>query len=395
MASDIQITDVQVCVVAGNFDWLLVRIETNAGLVGYGECTGGVWAAFVKEAILQRRPLLLGQDPTEVVPLTGRLGLTPFGGTEAKAISALETALWDLAGKAAGLPLYKLLGGKFRDEVRIYCDCHAGIPIRNRFTDYSYDHPEHYTPEAFAANARWVKSLGYSLIKFDLYGAPKELVTRHGFMYSTAHIDYCTAVVRAVREEIGYEVDLAIDYGGKSVADAIRLVNEVEEYRLSWAEDIIPYNGLNADAMAEVTRSVKTPTLTGELLVTALAFRELISKQAVRIVAPDTSVLGGIHELRKVSIMAEMEHIPVAPHNVTSPIGTLAAVHACATMPNFVGLEFHGVGLPWWQDVVHHEGDIIDARGYIRVPEAPGIGVEPNEAVIRAHLKPGESYFGE
>jgi gluconate/galactonate dehydratase len=105
------------------------------------------------------------------------------------------------------------------------------------------------------------------------------------------------------------------------------------------------------------------------------------------------SVVGGINEIRKVAEMANLQHILVAPHNICSPIGTMAAVHACATMPNFVGLEYHAVGVPWWQDVVYHEGNIIDGRGYIRVPNAPGIGVEPNEGVIRQHLAAGESYF--
>lgn len=392
MTTELRITDVKVAIVAGNFDWLLVRIETDGGTCGYGEAFTHPRPDVIKNAILDRRDLLLGQDPTEVVPLVRRLGLSPFDTVGAKAISGIEMALWDIAGKVCQAPVYKLLGGKYRDEVRIYCDCHGGTPIRTR-ADYSYAHPENYTPEAFAANARWIKERGFSLLKFDLYGVPSELVTQHGAMYSSAHIDYCTEVVKALRDEVGWDHDLAIDYGGKSTADAIRLIEQVEEYRLSWAEDIIPYNGINADAMAEVTRAVKTPTLTGELLSSAMAFRELINKQAVRIVAPDLSVVGGIHEIRKVAEMANLQHMLVAPHNICSPVGTLAAVHACATMPNFVGLEFHAVGVPWWQDVIQHDEDIIDERGYITVPERPGLGVELNEQVVREHLRAGETFF--
>ena len=393
MASDIKITDVRVCIVDGNFSWPLVRIDTDAGIVGYGECFTDVQIEGIRFAVMQRKPRLVGQDPTEVIPLTARLGLSPFDLPAAKAISGIEMALWDIAGKALNVPVYKLLGGKYRDEVRLYCDCHGGTPIRSR-ADYSYDHPENYTPEAFAANARWIKSLGFTFLKFDLYGVPKELVTQHGAMHSTAHIDYCTAVVQALREEVGWERDLAIDYGGKNTADAIRLVSEVEQYRLSWAEDIMPYNGHNADAMREVTRAVKTPTLTGEILAPAMAFRDLIAKQAIRIVAPDLSVVGGINELRKVAMMADLQHILIAPHNICSPIGTMAAVHACATLSNFVGLEYHSVGVPWWQDVVYHDENIIDGRGYVKVPEGPGLGVEPDESVIREHLIEGEEYFG-
>lgn len=394
MPSGIKITDVKACIIAGNFEWPLVKIETDAGICGYGEAFTDVSYRVhaVKRAILDRKPLLVGQDPTEVVPLVSRLGLSPFDLTGAKAISGIEMALWDIAGKALGVPVYKLLGGRYRDEVRIYCDCHGGTPIRKR-SDYSYEHPENYTPEAFAANARWIKSLGFSLLKFDLYGIPPQLVKQHGAMYSTAMINYCTAVVKALREEIGWELDLAIDYGGKAVGDAIRIIDQIEPYRLSWAEDIIPWNGYNADAMAEVTRAVKTPTLTGELLFPAMAFREMIKRHAIRIVAPDMAVVGGINEIRKVAQMAADEDIPIAPHNICSPIGTMAAVHACSTMTNFVGLEFHTVGLPWWQDCVYHEGNIIDERGYIKVPDKPGIGVEPNPDVLRQHLFEGETYF--
>ncbi len=392
MSSDLRITDVQATIVEGNFTWPLVRITTNAGLIGYGECFTDRRAERIKYAVLERRSALVGHDPTQVLPLVGRLGLSPFDVMGAKAISGIEMALWDLAGKAVGAPIYQLLGGKQRDVIPLYCDCHAGTPICSR-ADYGYDHPENYTPEAFAANARWIKALGFQTLKFDLYGAPAELVPPHGAMYSTAHVDYCTHVVAALREEIGWERDLAIDYGGKNTADAIRLLTQAEPYRLAWAEDIMPYNGHNAEAMVEVTRAVKTPTLTGEFLAPAMAFRDLIAKQAARIVAPDLAVVGGVAEMLKVAHMAELQHILCAPHNVCSPIGTAASLHACAVMTNLVGLEYHAVGVPWWQDVILHEGDLIDDHGCMRVPDAPGLGVEPNEEVIRAHLMPGEAYF--
>ena len=389
---DLKITDLEVLVLAGNFDWPIVRIETNAGICGYGEAFGWPTGGLIKKAILDRKPILLGEDPTEVVLLVGRLSLSPFDNVGAKAISGIEMALWDITGKALGVPVYKLFGGRYRHEVRIYCDCHGGTPIRT-LEDYGYDYAENYTPEAYAANARRIKELGFTLLKFDLYGAPESLVAQHGAMYSSAHINYCTEVVKALREELGWDTDLAIDYTGKSTADAIRLLNQIEEYRLSWAEDIILYQGLNAKAMAEVTRAVKTPTLTGESLCGAVAFRALFEEQAIRIVAPDLAVVGGIHEMHKVADMADLHHIPVAPHNICSPVGTMAAVHACAAIPNFVGLEYHAVGVPWWQDVIQHDGDIIDERGYIKVPETPGTGVVLNEEVVRAHLAEGETYF--
>jgi gluconate/galactonate dehydratase len=389
---DLKITDVQVIVMAGNFDWPIVRIETDAGIYGYGEAFGWPSGRMIKKAILDRKLVLLGENPTEIVPLVTRLSLSPFDNVGAKAISGIEMALWDITGKVLGTPVYKLLGGRYRDKVRIYCDCHGGTAIRT-LEDYSFDCPEDYTPEAFAANARRIKEMGFTLLKFDLYGAPEELVAQHGAMHSCAHINYYTEVVKTLREEIGWEVDLAIDYTGKSTADAIRILKQVEEYRLSWAEDIILFQGLNVKAMTEVTRAVVTPTLTGESLCGVMAFRALCEGQAIRLLAPDLAVVGGIHEMRKVAELANLHHILVAPHNICSPVGTMAAVHVSATIPNFVGLEYHAVGVPWWQDVVQHEGDIIDERGYIKVPDTPGIGVELNEAVVREHLAEGETYF--
>ena len=394
MAEDLKITNVQCIILDGNFPWPLVRIDTDAGISGYGESFPTLKLDNAKGNVLDRRERMIGEDPTNVVPLVNRLGMNPFDLASVQALSGIEMALWDITGKVYGLPVWKLLGGKVRDEVRIYCDCHGGTPIRT-LADYSYDHPENYTPEAFAKNAEWVKSLGFSFLKFDLYGIPPQLVPGHGAMYSTAQIDYCTSVVAALRDAVGWDHDLAIDYGGKSVADAIRIIDQVESFRLSWAEDIIAYNGYNADAMAEVTDAVKTPTLTGELIPTAVGFRDLIHKHAVRVVAPDMTVVGGLNQTLLVAEMARQENILVAPHNITTPIGTMAAVHACAAMPNFVGLEFHAVGLPWWQDLVHHEGDIIDDRGYIQVPDTPGIGVEPNKDEMLTRLMPGESYFEE
>jgi len=162
MSSDIRITDVRVAIVAGNSQWPIVRIDTDAGIVGYGECFTDVRAEGIKYAVMKRRDRLIGHDPTQVAPLVQRLGLSVFDVVGCKAISGIEMALWDIAGKVLNAPVYQLLGGKLRDDVRIYCDCHGGNPIRTR-ADYSYDIPGDYTPEAFATNARWIKGLGFSL----------------------------------------------------------------------------------------------------------------------------------------------------------------------------------------------------------------------------------------
>lgn len=387
----LRITDVQVTTIEGNFYWLIVRIDTNAGIYGYGESFGWPNHHIIKQAILDRKPLLVGEDPTEVVPLVEQMSLTPFDDIGGKAISGLEMALWDITGKVLGVPVYKLLGGRHRDEVRIYCDCHAGVPI-SALGDY-YREPKNYTPDAYAAHAGKVKQLGFSLLKFDLFRLPEPLVPKHSGLYSSQYINYCSEIVSSVRTELGWDVDVAIDFNGLYTTNAIRLLDQLEEYRLAWAEDVIAYQGVNVAAMAEVTRAVTTPTLTGESLCSVESFRPLLETQAIRIVAPDLAVVGGIHEMIRVAQLADLHHILVAPHNICSPVGTMAAVHTCAAITNFVGLEYHAVGVSWWQDVILHDNDIINERGHIRVPDSPGLGVELNEDVVREHLADGENYF--
>jgi len=137
---------------------------------------------------------------------------------------------------------------------------------------------------------------------------------------------------------------------------------------------------------------VKTPTLTGEVLYTRRGFRELIEKQVVKIVSPDLSLYGGLSEGKKIAEMADLYYMLVAPHNICSPIGTMAVVHACAAMPNFLGLEFHSLAVPWWEDLVKGDKPLIK-EGYIDLPEKPGIGIELNEEEVRKHLKEGETFF--
>lgn len=302
-------------------------------------------------------------------------------------------ALWDLAGKALGAPVYKLLGGKHRVRVRIYCDCHAGTPIASR-ADYGVEKRENYTPEAYAESARRVRRLGFDFLKFDLYPNIASLAgrPRPGEAYlDDAAVRFLASLVAGAREAVGDSIDLAVDFGGYRVSDAIRLANALEPYHLAWVEDVVPQE-YNVATFREVTRSVKTPTLTGELLYTRQGFRELIEEQAVRIVAPDLSFTGGLAEGKKIAELAELYAMHTAPHNICSPIGTMAAVHACAAMPNLLALEFHAVAVPWWDSLVKGSQPLIQ-DGYIQVADRPGIGVELNEEEARRHLMPGETLF--
>jgi L-alanine-DL-glutamate epimerase-like enolase superfamily enzyme len=387
-------------VVQGWIDWLLIRIDTDEGICGYGEAPmpGGHFVETYREIINRTlKPKLINQDPTNVERLYRKMGMNPLNGIVNFAISSVEMALWDIAGKALDVPTYKLLGGKHRDKIRIYADCHAGKPT---FSRESYDvikYKEIFTPEAYTENAINVKKLGYTLLKFDIYPEIAALAGPQGYFdgnLGESGMKYLVSIIEAVREAIGDDIELAADFtslsGFYTVPDAIKLINAFEKFNLKWAEDVVaPFN---VDALLTVTESVNVPTLAGGILQTRLGFREIIQKQAVRILHPDLSHCGGLAEGKKIHDLAEIYNMPVALHNICSPVGTMAMVHAAATMTSLLALEIHHLAVPWWEDLIVGDKPIIK-EGYIEVPDKPGLGIELNEAEVRKHLKPGEEYF--
>jgi L-alanine-DL-glutamate epimerase-like enolase superfamily enzyme len=389
----LRITDVRTAVIKGNFDWVLVRVSTDEGLTGLGEA---YWGAGVAEIVHRLRPALVGENPFDVARLYEKLirhtsGAGSLAGATVTAISGVELALWDLVARALGTPIHTLFGGRFRDRVRVYCDFHCG---------------DERTPESCAARACEVVAAGYTAIKFSLDslypgtpGVPEALSPRAGWYepynrtISAGERRWMVSLVEAVRAAVGPDVLVAVDCHWKyAVDDAIRLARALEPYDLLWIEDPIPPE--NLDAMARVTASTRTSTCTGENLYRKYGYRELIERQAASIVAPDIPKMGGLLEAKKVADLADLYYIHVAPHNVASPIGTMAAAQVCAAMQNFLVLEFHAYSVPWWDDLAVGDGPLIQ-DGFIRVPDRPGHGLELDEEVARAHLRPGSSFFGE
>lgn len=390
-----KITDVQTAVIEGNFDWVLVRITTDEGVTGLGEA---YWGAGVNELVHKIRPMLLGENPFNVGKLYEKMirnmsGAGSIAGATVTAISGIELALWDLVARALKTPISTLFGGRFRNKIRIYADCHAGRDL---------------TPESDAEKAREILAAGYTALKFDL--DIKNPYTRdisseaedpdprrpwyepYNRTISPAELRFMVDRVRAVREAVGPDVMLGMDCHWKyAVDDAIRLAQALEPFDLLWLEDPVPPE--NVDAQARVTYATRTPICTGENLYRKHGYRELIEKQAARIIAPDIPKMGGLLEAKKVADHADLYYIPLAPHNVASPIGTVAAAHVCAAMSNFLVMEFHAYDVPWWDDLV--SGGPVIRDGFIELSDRPGHGLELNEDVARAHLKPGTTFFGE
>ncbi len=390
---DVSITDIQACVVEGNFEWNLIKIETDAGVTGIGESYRG---GGVPELVEYTKRFLIGENPLDVERLFRRIvqEMSGHGGTTGKVVTAasgIEIALWDAAGKILDVPVYQLLGGKFRDDVRIYCDCHAGeaYAVEDGYTDYA--DAEAYSPEAYAGEARRVVDMGFSALKFDLDMEMDNDPDPYNGRLSNEAIAHKREIVDAVREEIGYDVDLAFDcHWDYSVESAKRLAYELEEYDLMWLEDLVPPE--NMGAQIEVTKATRTPVATGENRFRVHELSELIYEHGVDIVTPDPTTVGGLAETVRIADRAEENYIPISPHNVCSPVGTMACVHLGAAIPNFDVLEYHALEVEWWDDLLAREEPLIE-DGYIEVPETPGLGIELDERVVEEHLLEGSDGF--
>jgi L-alanine-DL-glutamate epimerase-like enolase superfamily enzyme len=395
---NLKITDVKAAVVAGNFDWTLARIDTDAGISGYGETRQHIRDTMMtyvssKDLILRLKTFLLGEDPTDIEPIMRKI--RRFGGysRQGGGVSAIETALWDILGKATGAPIYKLLGGKCRDKVRIYCDCHSGTVVYDSKRDYQLNDHD-YTLEAYVENARAMKELGFTFLKFDLFPPIAGLVSggSYGEYITSKGIDHLASIAAAIKECIGNDIELAFDCRlFPKVEDAIRFGEAVESLNLAFLEDLVEDS--DVEGILRITNALSTPTLLGENLYLMEGFKSLIEARAISIAAPDVSTVGGIGEMKKIADYTKLYGIQMAPHCACSPIGMMATVHAAATMSNLVAAEFHAVNISFWDDLVKgYDGKIV-RDGYITVPERPGLGIDVDEEQIRAHLKPGETLF--
>ena len=375
---DAEITDVQTTMVDGNYPWILVRVYTDAGVVGNGE---SYWGGGDAEIIERMKPFLVGENPLDIDRLYEHLiqkmsGEGSIAGKVISAISGIEIALHDVAGKLLDIPAYQLVGGKYRDEVRVYCDCHAG------------DESE---PESNAREAeRVVGELGYDALKFDLdvpSGHEKDRANRH---LRGPEIDHKVEIVKQVCETVGDRADVAFDcHWSFTGGSARRLARELEDYDVWWLEDPVPPE--NHDVQREITQGTTTPITVGENVYRVHGQRRLLEEQAVDIIAPDLPRVGGMRETMKVANLADMYYVPVAMHNVSSPIGTMASAQVAAAIPNSLAVEYHSYQLGWWENLVEEDGLIRNGR--MEIPEKPGLGLTLNMDAVEEHMVEGETLF--
>jgi galactonate dehydratase len=358
-----------------------VRIYTDQGVWGQGESTDAAQGNVPLIRSFARS--LIGRDPLNVEAAFERIRTSGvFAGAQAgqyvTALTAVETALWDLAGKALGLPVYQLLGGKVRDRVRIYCDSGA----------------REMTPgdERSIARLQEIQKLGFTAVKIDIDAAADPArFDRVNWTANNTEIEHMLAKVAFVRENLAKNVDLAVDMHGRyDATTGKRVAKEVERFKLLWLEEPVPAE--NIDAMRDIRASTSTPICCGENLYLRHGFRELLEKRAADIIMPDFQKAGGLLEARKIADMAHTYYVPVAPHAVTSPLGMMATAHVCAAIPNFLIQEWHWIDShELWRNWVK-EGEII-TNGFITIPERPGFGVEMNEDGARKAQVAGTPWF--
>ncbi len=411
--SDLKITDIRFAdIVGAPMQCSLMKVYTNQGLVGYGEVRDGASKTYA----LMLKSRLLGENPCQVDKLFRRI--KQFGGhaRQGGGVCGVEIALWDLAGKAYGVPVYQMLGGKFRSRVRMYCDtdnngrtdgASMGEALKRRmelgytflkmdlgvsiiidqpgalsaplgFLDELRGHSRRLGPNPTAEERRWQRNRAYDV--FNVAHPFTHIhVTEHG-------LDLLEQYVADVRSVIGYEVPLAIDHFGHiGVDDCIKLARRLERYNLAWLEDMVPWQ-MTAQYV-KLSAASTTPICTGEDIYLKENFRPLLENHGVSVIHPDILTSGGILENKKIGDMAEEYGVSMAVHMAESPIACLAAVHSVAATNNFIALEYHSVDVPWWDDIVSGLPKPLVNQGYIEVPERPGLGIEAlNDEVIREHL---------
>jgi len=377
----LKITEIRTAEVRVHGYQVHVRVYTDQGIIGQGETTDASEGNV--PLIRSFAGMLMGQDPLNIESAFERIRTSGiFAGAQSgqyvTALTGVETALWDIAGKALGLPVYQLLGGKVRDRVRVYCDSGGRDMIPGN--------------EGSRARIKEIQGMGFTGAKLDIDDArDPSRFDRVNWTANNAEIDRMVASVAFARESYGKNMDIAVDMHGRyDAGTAKRVAKEMEPFRLMWLEEPVPPD--NIDAMRDVRESTHTPICCGENIFLRWGFRELFEKRAVDIVMPDFQKCGGLLEARKISDMAHTYFIPVAPHCVTSPIGSMATAQVSAVIPNFLAQEWHWIDSPaLWKNWVK-EGEIIE-KGYITLPERPGIGVEMNDEGARKAQVRGTPWF--
>ena len=391
--SALRITDLRVAVVVGApMTCPLIRIDTNQGISGYGEVRDGAHETYA--LVLKSR--VLGENPCNVDKVFRKI--KQFGGhaRQGGGVCGVEMALMDLAGKAWGVPCWQMLGGKFRDTVRLYADTTQSPDPKEQAARLKarMDAGITYLKQDFGIGLlRSVPGALSMPIGMDIRQNARVMHPFTGVEITDKGIEWLSEWVGTIRSIIGMEVPLSSDhYGHISVNSCIKLARAMEKWNLAWMEDMVPWQF--GELTKQIRDSTTVPILTGEDIYLKEDFNALVAMGAVDMIHPDLATSGGLIETKKIGDFA-MEHgVAMAMHFAGTPVSFMANVHCAAATENFIALEHHSVDVPWWAGMVTTlDGGPMVERGFARVPDTPGLGIELDEAVIRQHLRPGSGYF--
>jgi L-alanine-DL-glutamate epimerase-like enolase superfamily enzyme len=400
--SELKITDMRIAMIASK---PIIRIDTNQGIYGLGEVRDGAdgrYALFLKSRIL-------GLNPCNVEMLFKIIRQYGYHGRQGGGVCAVEMALWDLCGKAYNVPAFQLLGGRYRDKIRLYADTPGArdpqtfaVTMKKRVDEQGFTwlkmdlgiHVIANIPDALVNTKFWDGATGqYDLRDYMGYGN-----TLHPFtqvQITDKGLAGLAEYVESVRNAVGYEMPLCADHFGHfDINNSIRFGKAMEKYRLAWVEDMVPW--FYTDQWKTVSDAIETPTCTGEdIYLLKDGFKPLLDARAVDIIQPDLGTSGGLLETKRIGDYAEECGVAMALHMAGSPVCFMANVHCAAATQNFLALEHHSVDTPWWINLVKMTGSkpLIE-KGYANVPlDSPGLGIELNEEECKKHLGKEGGYF--
>lgn len=401
-------------VIEANYDWTIVRLDGEDGLYGIGEAYMGPGLTAI---LREMRPLVVGSDAFQIEEIVRRLRccvVHASPGVCFHAIAGIEAALWDLVGKSVGQPVWKLLGGRFREKVRVYADCHAGDALDSMSAVLQSRQPawtgegavaagvslKHHgwnpaeaeapQPEEYRERAREMSERGFTALKFDADIPTPYPTDNYNRSLRREEIQYVLERLSAVRAEIGSGIDFAVDcHWNYTTADAIRLGCALGALDLLWFEDPVPPESVRQ--LRAVQAGIPMPVATGENHYLLTDFLRLIEEGDVRVLAPDIQKIGAL-DAKTLARTADAMATSLAIHNISGPIGTLFSAHVCGTIPNFLALEWHGASVPFF-DSLSTGGEPLIRHGHIELTEAPGLGIALSEEIAHRYRKQGEEFF--
>jgi galactonate dehydratase len=373
-----QIKQVKTFLVEGiKYNWTLVKVETDNGLHGWGEATNWPGSPMIEAACIHAGERIIGLDARQIdfiwTKLYKDLNWLGQAGPVMSAISAIDIALWDIQGKALGVPIYQLLGGKYRNKLLLYAN-------------YWFTKGDH-TAKAYSEQAKKVVKAGFTALKFDPFAHVNYLYgddLAPDLALSPTQKERAITITQAVQKAVGKDVQLAIEtHAMLNSPTAVEMGLRVKDAGINcmWYEEPAPPE--TPDAIADIKKLIGLPIAVGERLHSRYMFRPILEKQAADILMPDITRCGGISEIKKIATLAEAFNVPVAPHNPNGPLSTISAAHVMASIPNFFRLEYMFHDVPWRDKILSHPMPIKD--GYFVLPDRPGLGFDIDEHELAKH----------